>query len=71
MTEKRWLSALKPLVTNRVQWDAYLEMLDAYLVHQNKKLYQATEMVDVYRAQGAVHLIEKLKMLRDEINAAN
>jgi hypothetical protein len=66
-----WLSALKPFVVNKQQWDAYLNMLNTYLDHQNKKLYQSTDMVDVYRAQGAVHLIEKLKMLRDEINAAS
>ncbi len=69
MTEKRYLSALKPLASTRVQWQAFEEMLDYYIGIQYKSLEQNSEPVEIYRAQGAVMALKKLKRLREEINA--
>jgi hypothetical protein len=69
MTEKRYLSALKPLASTPIQWQAFEEMLDYYIGMQHKALDQAVDTVEIYRAQGAVMALRKLKQLRDEINA--
>jgi|TARA_B110000259_G_C14003699_1_gene397207 hypothetical protein len=68
MTEKRWLSALKPMASTPIQWQAFEEMLDYYIGIQYKSLDQAADPVEIYRAQGAVMAFRKLKNLRDEIN---
>lgn len=71
MKEKEWLSKLKPLASNNIQWLAYEEMLAYYLSMHTKKLEQANDPAELYRAQGAIAALKKLKMLRDEINASN
>ena len=70
MTEKKWLSALKPLASTPVQWQAFEEMLDHYMSIQQKSLEQAAEPIEIYRAQGAVLALKKLKQLKDEIHGA-
>jgi hypothetical protein len=32
-------------------------------------LEQNTDMLYIYQAQGAIHVLRKLKQLRDEVNA--
>lgn len=71
MKQKEWLSKLKPLASNNNQWQAFEDMLDYYISLQVKKLEQATDTVDIYRAQGAVHCLQKLKTLRNEVNATS
>jgi hypothetical protein len=71
MKNKDWLNKLKPLAGNVTQWRAYEDMLDYYIALHIKKLEQATDTVDIYRAQGAIHSLQKLKTLRDEINGPN
>jgi hypothetical protein len=68
MTEKKWLSALKPLASAPTQWQAFEDMVDYYISIQQKSLEQANETVEIHRAQGAVMALKKLKQLRDEIN---
>jgi hypothetical protein len=67
MTEKKWLSALKPLVSAPVQWQAFEDMVDYYTSIQQKSLEQATNTVEIHRAQGAVMALKKLKQLKNEI----
>lgn len=67
--EKKWLSALKPLAHNNIMWQAYEDMLSFYIDLNTKKLEQASDPIDIYRAQGAIASLKKLKTLRDEINA--
>lgn len=69
MTEKKWLSALKPLAHNNNQWVAFEEMLSFYIELSVKQLEQAEDPVHLYRAQGAIASLKKLKLLRDELNA--
>jgi hypothetical protein len=45
-------------------------MLDAVIDLHHKKLEQAVEPVDLYKAQGAVQALRQLKFLRDEVNAS-
>lgn len=68
-TEKKWLSGLKPLTNNVHSWNAFEEMIDHYIALQVKHLEQAEDPIYMYRAQGAITALKKLKVLRDEINA--
>jgi hypothetical protein len=43
-------------------------MLDYNVVQQQRKLEQAVEMSDVFKAQGAIAALRHLKYLRDEVN---
>jgi hypothetical protein len=38
-------------------------------MQQHSSIERANESMDLYRAQGAIALINKLKSLRDEVNA--
>lgn len=70
MIEKKWLSGLKPLASTATQWNAFEEMLNFYIGVNQKSLEQGAEPIDIYRAQGAVMALKKLKQLKDEIHAA-
>ena len=45
-------------------------MLNFYIGVNQKSLEQGAEPIDIYRAQGAVMALKKLKQLKDEIHAA-
>ena len=38
-------------------------------MQQQANLEQNIDMINVYKAQGAIHSLRKLKQLRDEVNA--
>jgi predicted transcriptional regulator len=65
---KDYLSKLKSLVNTNNQWEAFCDMLDYNINLQHKKLEQANDPVEVYRAQGAIAALRSLKYLKDEIN---
>ena len=44
-------------------------MLDYYIGLHQTKLEQATDTIEIYKAQGAIQAFRKLKYLREEINA--
>jgi hypothetical protein len=68
--EKPWLSPLKAMVNQPLQWKAFEEMIEHHINTQQRTLEQATDMVAVHRAQGSIAVLRQLKLLRDEINAA-
>jgi hypothetical protein len=68
--DKQYLSRLKTLANTKLQWDAFTEMLDYHITLHRAKLEQATDMIEVYKAQGSIQALNKLKYLRDEINAS-
>jgi uncharacterized protein YcbK (DUF882 family) len=63
------LSKLKTLVNNKRQWDAFNNYLDWIIVQQQSGLEQNIDVVSIYRAQGSISTLRKLKQLRDEVNA--
>lgn len=67
--DKKWLSALKPLVNNQTQWKAFEEMIDFYVLMKQNTLEQASDPQEMYRSQGAIAVLKRLKKLRDEVNA--
>jgi len=66
---KQFLQKLKPLTGNHLQWEAFCEMIDYWVVQHQKKLEQAVEMNDVFKAQGAIAALRHLKYLKEEIDA--
>ena len=70
MSNKPFLPKLKPLINTAHSWNAFVEKLDYDIAAQQRKLEQATEMSDVFKAQGAIAALRQLKYLKDEINAA-
>lgn len=66
---KTYLPKLKVLINTPHAWDAFVDKLDSDITDQQRKLEQATDMSDVFKAQGAIAALRKLKYLKDEINA--
>ena len=66
---KPFLHKLKPLTGNHLQWEGFCEMLDYWINQHQKKLEQAVEMNDVFKAQGAIAALRHLKYLKEEIDA--
>lgn len=65
---KEYLPKLKGLVNTPFQWQAFEDMLDHNILQHQRKLEQATEPIDLYKAQGAIAALRHLKYLKDEIN---
>ena len=70
MDKQQILSKLKPWVNNSRQWQAFSDYLDAVIDMQHKALEQADDNVMMYRSQGAIAALRKLKALRDEVNGS-
>jgi hypothetical protein len=68
MEKKQWLPKLRPLAAP-LQWQAFEEMLDNAINAQLRKLEQAVEPIDIYRAQGAIQSLKTLRYLKQEIDA--
>ena len=68
MNNQQILSKLKPWVNNNRQWQAFSDYLDVVIDMQHKALEQADDNVMMYRSQGAIAALRKLKTLKDEIN---
>lgn len=54
------------MTTNKKLWDAFVEELTAEIDLHNRKLLQATDTAEIYRAQGAVMALERLKHMREK-----
>ena len=67
--DKQILAKLKSWVNTKRSWDGYNEYLDELVNQQHSTIERANEPMDLYRAQGAIAVINKLKSLRDEVNA--
>jgi len=70
MNNQQTLSKLKPWVNNNRQWEAFNNYIDAVIELQHKALEQADDNVMMYRSQGAIATLRKLKTLRDEVNGS-
>jgi hypothetical protein len=68
--DKQILSKLKPWVGNNRQWLAFNDYIDALIEQQHKALEQSDSNIMMYRSQGAVATLRKLKMLQDEVNGS-
>jgi hypothetical protein len=69
MMDKAFLPKLKGMLNSPHLWDAFVDKLDYDIEQHQRKLEQATEMSDVFKAQGAIVALRQLKYLKEEINA--
>jgi hypothetical protein len=60
--------SLKSFVNNGLEWDAFVEELDARIAVAHRNLEQANSSIDLHRAQGTIIALRQLKYLRDKIN---
>lgn len=60
--------SLKSFVNNKAEWDAFCEHVEEEIGILHKRLEQSNESVDMYRTQGAIQALRRLKYLRDKVN---
>ena len=59
---------LRKLTTDKELWDAFVVYIDDAIEKQHKTLEQATEVSIVYKLQGYIACLRRMKYLRDELN---
>lgn len=69
MKEKPWLKRLVPM-TNQLLWEAFDDMLNYSIELQRKQMEQTENTVEIYRAQGSIQSLRRLKQLKEEIQNA-
>ena len=62
------LIALKKIVNDKSIWVAFNKTLDDKINQVHVKMEQVQGEADIYRCQGEIAALRKLKYLRDEIN---
>lgn len=67
--DKAFLPKLKGMLNSPHMWDAFVDKLDYDIEQQQRKLEQATDLNEMFKAQGAIAALRQLKYLKDEINA--
>ena len=60
--------SLKSFVNNKGEWDAFCTELDEMIAMVQGRLEQAENLVELHRAQGSIHILRRLKYLRDKVN---
>ena len=63
--DKQILGNLKPLVSHQHQLNKYI---DALIEQHHKAIEQVEDTVTMYRTQGTIAALRRLKYLRDEVN---
>ncbi len=69
--DKSFLPKLKSMITSPRLWDAFVDKLDYDIEQHQRKLEQATDLNEVFKAQGAIAALRQLKYLKEEINHAS
>ena len=64
---KEHLRKLKGLVNNQTQWAKFNNYLDCLIEQQHRMMEQTEDVSIIYRGQGAIFTLRRLKLLRDEV----
>ncbi len=67
--EKPWLKKLTRMADTQM-WEAFDDMLNHFISLQHKNMEQSDEPIDIYRAQGFIQALKRLKYLKEEIQHA-
>ena len=59
---------LKKLVNDKPLWDNFLEYLEGQIKQNHRSLEQARDNITVFRTQGAITVLRRLKLLKEEMN---
>ena len=62
------MKELKQIVNTKPVWDSFLEYLDETITLVHKRLEQEVDVEKIYRAQGEIAALRRLKYMRDEFN---
>jgi hypothetical protein len=54
-------------VSNSHQWEAFNKYIDILIEQQRKALEQTDNNIIMYRSQGAITTLRRLKLLKDEV----
>ena len=60
--------ALKTLVNDKQLLDSYLEYLDEKIYAAHIRMEQSTSVEAMYRMQGEIAILRRLKLIREEVN---
>ena len=60
---------LRKLTTDKELWDAFVEYIDDAIAKQHKSLEQASDMPMIYKLQGSIACLRRMKYLRDELDS--
>ena len=63
------MKELKQIVNAKPVWDSFLQYLDETIVTVQKRLEQEADVEKIYRAQGEIAALRRLKFMRDEFNS--
>jgi hypothetical protein len=66
--DKIILNSLKPLVNNNRQWASFSNYIDAMIEQHHRSMEQQENTTLIYRTQGSILALKRLKMLREEVN---
>lgn len=62
---------LKKLVNDKQLWEAYLEYIDNKINAAHVRMEQSPNVEALYRMQGELAILRRLKLMREEINGYN
>jgi len=68
MMDKQVLQQIKPLVNNLQLLTHFNDYLDSHIANQYRIMEQSDDTITIHRSQGAVAILKRLKMLREEVN---
>ena len=54
-------------MSNSHQWEAFNKYIDILIEQQRKALEQTDNNIIMYRSQGAITTLRRLKLLKDEV----
>jgi len=60
--------SLKKWVNDKAAMDDFIKHLDDLICIQHNTIEQSSSLVELHRAQGSIHTLKRLKLLRDTIN---
>ena len=59
---------LKQLVNDKECYDQFIQHLDDLIYIRQRTMESANDAVSVYRQQGAIDVLRKLKLLKETVN---
>lgn len=62
--------SIKLVVNTKDSWESLVEVFDDKIAKLQVSLEQATSIEEVYRLQGSISALRRLKYLRDEVNGS-
>jgi len=63
------MKELKQIVNAKPVWDSFVEYLDETITLVHKRLEQEADIEKIYRAQGEIAALRRLKYMRDKFNS--